>query len=238
MITASPSARRVGATVFDVAVLIGVVLFGSSPGPAGASDWEVIAEREGIVVSRRPIEGRSFPQLRSVGEVPGTPYEVLAILLDVPAHVDWRPDCVESKTVRRIGTWRSIVYTRTGALWPVSDRDVVVENGVDFVDPPSKVKVTFAAVAAPGVEPRRGTVRMTKASGFFTIEAVDERRSVVHYEVDADPGGSLPYWVVSMQSTRNPLETLAGLRRRLEETRGQYDAQIDRFPRALPVAGH
>jgi hypothetical protein len=34
-----------------------------------------------------------------------------------------------------------------------------------------------------------------------------------------------------MQSTRNPLQTLAGLRKRLNETRGRYAAQIDRFPR-------
>lgn len=105
--TASPWARRVAASAVHVAALIGVVLLGASPGLARASDWEVIAERQGIVVSRRPAEGRGLPQLRSAGEVPGTPYEVLAILLDVPAQVDWRPDCVESKIVRKTDTWRT-----------------------------------------------------------------------------------------------------------------------------------
>lgn len=228
--TDSLSARRVGASAVHVAALIGVVLVSALPGLARASDWEMIAEREGIVVSRRPVEGRGLPQLRSVGEVLGTPYEVLAILLDVPAHVDWRPDCVESKTVRRVDTWRSIIYTRTDAPWPVSDREVVVENEVIFIDPPSKVKVTFRAVTAPDVERTRGTVRMKMATGFYAIEAIDDARALVHYEVDADPGGSLPDWLVSMQSTRNPFETLAGLRSRLEETRGQYRAQIARFP--------
>lgn len=229
MCTASRRARR-------VAALIGIVLVGAAPGRVHASDWEVIAEREGIVVSRRPVAGRSLPQLRSVGEVPGTPYEVLAILLDVPAQVDWRPDCMESKTVRRIDTWRSIIYTRTDAPWPVSDREVVIENEVIFIDPPSKVKVTFAAVTAPDVERAPGAVRMKMATGFYAIEAIDGARSRVHYEVDVDPGGSLPDWLVSMQSTRNPLETLAGLRRRLKETRGQYDAQIARLPLAPPKA--
>lgn len=231
---ASLRACSVGASVLHVTALLGVVLLGASPGQSRASDWEVIAEREGITVSRRPVGGRDFPQLRSVGEVPGTPYEILAILLDVPAHVDWRPDCVETKTVRRVGMWRSITYTRLNAPWPVSDREVVVESAVDFVDPPSKVKVTFAALAAPDVEHRRGTVRMSMATGLFAIEAIDRTRSLVHYEVDADPGGRLPRWLVSKQSERNPLETLAGLRRQLEETRGQYRAQIARFPAAAP----
>ena len=197
---------------FGIAARIGIVLLGISPGLAGASDWEVIAERDGIVVSRRPVEGRALPQLRSVGEVPGTPYEVLAILLDVPAHVYWRPDCVESKTLRRVDTWRSVTYTRTDLPWPVSDREAVTENEVTFIDPPSKVKVTFASVTAPDVARAGDTVRMTIASGSYAIEAIDDARSLVHYEVDVDPGGSLPGWLINMQSTRNPLETLAGLR--------------------------
>jgi hypothetical protein len=72
---------------------------------------------------------------------------------------------------------------------------------------------------------------MKSLSGFYSIQAIDDERSLVHYELDADPAGSLPAWLITMQSTRNPLQTLAGLRKRLNETRGRYAAQIDRFPR-------
>lgn len=216
--------------ILKVGALLAVLLAGLLQNPARAGDWEVIAEREGIVVSRRLVPGQSFPELRAVGEVPGTPYEILAILLDVPAYVAWLPDCVEAKTVRKIDAWRSLIYTRTDVPWPVPDRDVVVDNEVIFIDPPSKVKVAFRAVAEPVVRRRQGTVRMRKATGFYTIEAIDESRALVHYEVDADPSGTLPDWLISMQSKRNPFETLAGLRRRLEATRGQYREQIEKFP--------
>jgi hypothetical protein len=93
------------------------------------------------------------------------------------------------------------------------------------------VKVKFDAISAPEVARARGTVRMKSLGGFYAIEAIDDERSLVHYELDADPAGSLPAWLITIQSTRNPLQTLAGLRRRLHETRGQYEAQIDRFPR-------
>ena len=208
-----------------------LAIAGAWTAPAQASDWEVIAERDGIVVSRRTVPGRSFPQLRAIGEVPGTPYEILAVLLDVPAHVKWLPDCVESRTVRRVDAWRSIVYTRTDAPWPVSDREAVIENEVIFLDPPSQVKVTFEAVPSSGVARARGTVRMKTINGSYAIEAIDERRSLVQYELDADPAGALPAWLITMQSTRNPMQTLTGLRRRLQETRGQYRAQIAGFPR-------
>ena len=199
--------------------------------PTQAATWEVIAEREGIIVSRRQVEGRAFPQLRAVGELPGTPYEILAVLLDVPAHVKWLPDCIESKTLRHVDAWRYIIYTRTDAPWPVSDRESVIENEVIFLEPPRKVKVTFEALPAPEVARARGTVRMKSVNGAYSIEAIDERRSLVQYELDADPAGALPAWLVTYQSTRNPFQTLAGLRARLQATRGQYRAQISRFPR-------
>ena len=198
--------------------------------PAQAADWQVIAERDGIVVSRRSVAGRAFPQLRAVGEVPGTPYEILAVLLDVPAHAKWLPDCIESRTLRRLDDWRYVIYTRTDAPWPVSDREAVIENEVIFLEPPSKLKVTFEAMPAPEIARARGTVRMKTVSGYYLIEAIDDRRSLVQYELDADPAGALPAWLVTYQSTRNPLQTLAGLRSRLLATRGQYRAQIAKFP--------
>ena len=197
---------------------------------AGADEWEVILERDGIVVSRRSVEGQGLPQLRAVGEVPGTPFEVLAVLLDVPEHVAWRPDCVESRIVRRISHWRSRTYTRIRTPWPLADRDVVVENEVLFIDPPSEVKVTFQAVAAPEVERGRHVIRMPSVTGSYSIEATQDGRSRVHYELEADPGGSLPDWFVAIQSARNPLRTLAGLRQQLEKTRGRYDENIAEFP--------
>lgn len=213
-----------------VAALIGIALLGTLPRGAHAGDWEVIASSDGIVVSRRAVAGRAFPELRAVGEVAGTPYEVLAVLIDVPAYVEWLPDCVESKSVRTIDAWRSIIYTRTDVPWPIADREVVVDNVVSFIDPPSKVTMAFAAVPAPDVRRGRGTVRMEHAAGFYAIEAIDGGHSRVQYEIDADPGGTLPDWLIRLQSTRNPFETIAGLRRRLEETRGRYDDAIARFP--------
>jgi hypothetical protein len=198
--------------------------------PVQAADWQVIAERDGIVVSRRPVAGRAFPQLRAVAEVSGTPYEILAVLLDVPAHARWLPDCIESRTLRRLDAWRYVIYTRTDAPWPVSDREAVIENEVIFLEPPSKLKVTFEALQAPEIARARGTVRMKTVSGYYLIEAIDDRRSLVQYELDADPAGALPAWLVTYQSTRNPLQTLAGLRSRLQATRGQYRAQIAKFP--------
>lgn len=212
------------------ALLTAILLASACLQAAGADEWEVILERDGIVVSRRSVEGERLPRLRAVGEVPGTPYEVLAVLLDVPEHVAWRPDCAESRIVRRISHWKSLTYTRIRTPWPLADRDVVVEDEVLFLDPLSRVKVIFQAVAAPDVESGRHVIRMPSVTGSYSIEATQDGRSRVQYELKADPGGSVPDWLVAIQSTSNPFRTLAGLREQLERTRGRYDEEIANFP--------
>lgn len=209
-----------GVTALRTLVLSLGLLAGSLPAAGHAAGWEVIEDADGIVVSQRPVEGRRLPQLRAQGEVEATPLEILAVLLDVAAYPEWVPDCAEARLLQRIDAWRSLIYTRTGLPWPVLDREAIVEQEVFFVREPVLLKVTFHAVAAPELPRARGTLRTGFAEGSYTIEALgDGRRSRVTYEVQADPGGSVPDWLIRMQSRRNPLETLAGLRRQLEKTR-------------------
>jgi len=208
-----------------IAALCLGLLAGSLPAAGHAADWEVVAETDGIVVSQRMVEGRRFPQLRAQAEILGTVDEVLAVLLDVPAYRQWVPDCAEATVLRRTGAWRRLIYTRTELPWPVLDREAIIDQEVFFVRASTLVKVFFRAVPAPEVPRAAGTVRTDFAEGSYTIEALDADHSRVTYQVEADPGGAVPDWLVRMQSRRNPLGTLSGLRRQLEQIRSRQAAQ-------------
>lgn len=212
-------------TTPGIAALCLGLLAGSLPAAGHAADWTVVAETDGIVVSQRMVDGRRFPQLRAQAEVRGTPDEILAVLLDVPAYRQWVPDCAEATVLRKTGAWRRLIYTRTELPWPVLDREAIIDQEVFFVRAPTLVKVFFKAVPAPEVPRAAGTVRTDFAEGSYTIEALDADRSRVTYLVEADPGGAVPDWLVRMQSRRNPLGTLSGLRRRLEQIRSRQAAQ-------------
>ena len=208
----------------------------ASAAAADEDGWQVTAEEQGVVVSLRPVAGRALPELRSVGEIAATPLEILSVVVDVPNHVEWRPDCAVSKTIQQIDAVTSVVYSLTDAPWPVADRELVTRSEVDLSGGPTKVAVRFSALDAPEVEGKSGAVRMERATGAWEIEAVDAARSRVRYTVDADPGGSLPGWLVSMQTKRNPLETLVGLRRRVEQTRGSYVDRVREFTEQIAAA--
>ena len=49
-----------------------------------------------------------------------------AVIADVPRQTEWMYDCDESRLIRADGPDVVLLYNRTSAPWPASDRDVVL----------------------------------------------------------------------------------------------------------------
>jgi len=187
--------------------------------PARA-DWTVVANEQQVEVSQQPVEGRGMPMFRGIGDVEGTPDEIRAVLEDVGTHTQWMPDCAESRLVRAEDE-QLTMYRRSAAPWPVSDRDVVVRSRTEVIQPGVEIHAFFTSVDDPEVPARGGTVRMPHLVGHWKVRAIDAGRSRVEYQVDADPGGTLPGWLAASASRDNPIRTIVGLRNRIAQARAQ-----------------
>ena len=164
---------------------------------------------------------------RGLTEIDGSLEEILSVVSDVPSHPSWMPDCSESRVLRDDGE-TVVVYRRTQAPWPVSDRDVVVESRTQVIEPDVEVHVYFRSVDEPSVEPASGApasgsgsgaVRMPYLVGHYKLRALGPGRTRVEYQVDADPGGRLPGWLAAGTSRGNPVRTLVGLQRQVQARR-------------------
>jgi hypothetical protein len=197
--------------------------------PAEATDWEKTASEQGIEVSQRPVPGRGLPEMRAVGDVDANLYRILAVIRDVDRQPEWMYECKEARVLRTESENVSIVYNRTGAPWPVADRYAVVRSEIVVVRPGQEVEVRFRSSDEALPDPPRGTVRMARLVGAYTLRALAPDRTRVDYRVDADPGGLLPAWLVRSTSRDLPLETLLALRRQVARTRGSYESFLDRW---------
>jgi len=188
----------------------------AAAGP-GSEDpaWTEIAREQGVRVERRVVAGRDLPMFRGSGEVEARLADVLAAIEDVDHHPAWMPDCMEARVVRREAD-ALVVYQRTDLPWPASDRDVVLRSQIETLEPDSEVHVYFERLAESGEPAARGAVRMPHLRGHYKIRALGPRRSFVEYQVDADPGGSLPGWIVESATREMPIRTLVGLRQELQ----------------------
>ncbi len=197
-------------------------------GPPGAAGWTEIGEEEGIRLWRREVPGSAFVAFRGEGEVGASLKKVLAVLHDQERKQEWMHRCAENRLVeaRKIG--EVTIYNRTGSNVPlVADRDVVVSTRLSWSVEDRRVHIEAHSVDHPGAPPRDGVVRMPKLSLSWDLVALSADRTRVTYEVQADPGGLLPAWVVNMASKMIPYHTISGLRRQTKAPYPKAEAVIE-----------
>lgn len=205
-------------------------LFLSLPAPAGADPgWQQDANEKGVVVTTRTEAGRSLPIFRGVGVVDAGAYDVLAVLDDISKFPEWMSDCAGARVVKQINEFERIEYNRTHAPWPVADRDAAIRSWIEGSASKGDIWARFQAVDAPSAGPVDGVVRMPRLAGFYHLEAIDAGHTRVTYQVDADPGGLLPDWLIKLTTRKLPIETLVGLRRQVAKTKGKYESFLKKY---------
>jgi hypothetical protein len=178
--------------------------------------WELVDEEDGIRTWKRELPGSDLPGFRGQVVMQSSPEKVLTVLLDRTSHTQWMHRCVESRTLQDIDATHSLIYNRTGAPWPVWDRDVILRSEVTKSADGKTIDVAFHNVASDLVPVPAKVVRMPKLVGFYKLRVVSEGKTEVTYQVESDVGGSLPAWLARRASKELPYVTLSKLRARVE----------------------
>ncbi|HXU68750.1 MAG TPA: SDR family NAD(P)-dependent oxidoreductase [Polyangia bacterium] len=181
--------------------------------PKADGAWETIKKADGILVERHVVAGSSLKEFRGSATVAAPVSAILAVFSDVPRATEWMDSCNGSHEVEDISDREKVVYNRTHAPWPVADRDAVLHNIARFDEAGRKVELDFWTVE-DGKEPaKKGVVRMPFLRGHWILwPSTDGASTRVEYQVHANPGGSLPDWLVNYVSRDLPYKTIDGLR--------------------------
>jgi len=193
--------------------------------------WEIVKEENGITVSQRAVPGRSMPVFRGEGEIEAGIFELLAVLQDVNVNPEWMHACREAALLEKYNEKEHLVYNRSAAPWPISDRDVVVKTKAIINRAESWVRVVIKSTQSTLKPPVDGVVRMPRMNGEFYFAIKTDTLTQVRYTIDADPGGWLPVWLARMASRNIPLRTLENFRKRVKQTNesGIYRKHIKRL---------
>ncbi|MEL6179291.1 MAG: START domain-containing protein [Myxococcota bacterium] len=193
--------------------------------------WEKIAKERGVTVWEKEVPGRDLPVFRGVTVMKERMVDILAVLDDPEGATEWVHNCTANRLIKRTNGLDRILYTLTDAPWPVADRDVVVDARVKLNTKRKEVTIAFKSVDGKkyNLNEVADVVRMPKLKGYYKLRILDENRTRVEYVVDADPGGSLPAWLVTQASRDLPLETLVELRKQVKKTKGRYDAFVKKW---------
>ena len=179
-----------------------------------ANDWQLEKNKEGIKVYTREKAGSEILEFKAICEVAAPRLRVAEVVARITDYPNWFPDCANAQVLKSISSTKRKIYYEVDLPWPTSNRDVVMMLRVE-VDKSAHSTTIFFDHATGGKAEKEGVVRMPYADGFWKLTTIG-KKTKVHYQFIADPGGSLPAWVINMFIVDGPYDTLIALKERLK----------------------
>lgn len=187
----------------------------AAQGPSQKGNWEQIDDDEGIKVWQNEVPGSDLPGFRGEVVVAAEPQAIVDVIEDWKHHTEWMHRCAESTRLKRFEDGRALMYNRTSAPWPVWDRDVILETKLERSEDGKTTTLSFHNVSSDLRKLPEKVVRMPRLTGFYKLVWLGDKKTKITYQVEADPGGSLPRWVAKRVVRDLPFETLSRLRDRV-----------------------
>jgi len=198
--------------------------------------WEPLYDEDGIKVWRKEVPNSDFVAFRGIGKIRAPLLNVAAVIHTADREEEWMANCSEARVLGYTGRVDAYVYHRVGSPAPfVADRDTVLKTKTQLMAAEKSLKIEFENTVLEKMGPVEDVVRMPTLKGHWILKQVDTYTTEVEYQVQADPGGALPAWLVNLVSKKLPLETLKGLRRQVEKS--GYESSRAHLERSLDWTG-
>jgi len=130
--------------------------------------------------------------------------------MDVEHLKDWVYNTKLSYLIKRISPLEIYYYTETYIPWPMSNRDVVVHLRI-MKDSLQRFMRVTSINENRFVPEKDGKVRVVYSSINWYVTMPTPRTISVIYTFEADPGGSLPAWLVNSFADKGPYESFKKL---------------------------
>jgi hypothetical protein len=187
------------------------------PGSSSASDtgWEKLRTEEGIVVSRKEVEGSPFVAFRGEGDVDAPLLLSASVLVDIARDHEWVDSVVEARILHPVSATEYVTYSHVGTPAGMSDRDFVMSVTLTVEPAQKKIVVRMRSIDDP-MAPKTSYVRGQLKDSSFTLSASpDGKKTHVVAEIHCDPMGSVPSFMVNFFQNNWGYNTVSKLRKQV-----------------------
>lgn len=178
-------------------------------------DWKLRTDKNGIRVFSKQVPGSKINALRVESDFEASASQLVAVIMDINTSTEWLYSTKSATLLKTVSPSEVYYYSEVSFPWPASNRDFVAHIKVNQ-NPATKVINVHAENVAAMVPEKPGIVRVKQSVGNWYITPLNRNHIHVQYELQVDPAGALPAWLVNMLSTKGPFESFKNLRTQLE----------------------
>jgi len=176
------------------------------------SAWTLNADKDGVVISNRVIEGSPLKVARGITTIKAPIPLILERLQDAELRPKWDRLIKLTTVLKKEDDNHAFYYFQSkDPGFFISCRDFVIE--IQIVSDPEKPNMVVILGSSPSKEEEKalkdeqsGFVRATATNSGYILEAVEGEENVtkVYYVIQLDLAGSLPTRVVNMALSDEP----------------------------------
>jgi ribosome-associated toxin RatA of RatAB toxin-antitoxin module len=174
-------------------------------------EWKIRKDKNGVVVYTRSSEGQDFDEFKATTTLDFSIATFVNVVRDVEAYPGWITDLRHSQILVRKGDTVQIYYSELKVPFPFGNRDVIYSN--KFMLDSTNQSMTITIEALPNyIEKKEGLVRMPYGNGKWEAQSVGENQISVTLQMQINPGGNIPAWLVNRFVSDSPYQTLKNLK--------------------------
>ena len=178
--------------------------------PLNAQKWEIATEKKGIKVYTRLAKDSDFKEFKAEVIIDAPINQLSETILKIEDYPTW---CYKTQTTKLLEKKDNAVY-----FYFISDGPPMIKKREAYylyqrrIDEKSKV-VTISMTTFETKNPvPSNLIRVPVSNGTWTLTPITASKTKVIFEMQAEPGGSIPSWLANLVVVESPLVTLNGLR--------------------------
>jgi len=187
------------------------LLFTNSAFAQTGDNWELKKNTDGIKIFTRAIENSKIKAIKVECVLDATLSQLTAVLIDIKNGEDWLYHVSTSYVIKQVSPSELYYYSLVEMPWPISNRDFIAHLKVSQ-DPATKTVSIDAPCIADMVPLKPKIVRVTDSNGQWVLSSMGKDKIKVVYVLHADPGGSLPAWLINLFVTEGPSQSFKKLK--------------------------
>jgi hypothetical protein len=176
--------------------------------------WEKVSDHDGIVVYAKNLDGVATISLRGEAVIEATVDDIFDVMKDNQAAHEWMPLVAEKRDLKAISATQRVEYTHVAMPWPMTDRYFVSTGTMERL-PDGTMKIFVKSVENPELREDDKVLGDLKYSEFLLIPEAGGSRTRLKLEVNTDPKGLIPKFLVNSAQKSWPRDFLNGLRKQL-----------------------